>query len=45
MNTPLLASVLQELRERARRSVSGKGWDVVSLRFEAVLREAIGAVV
>jgi glycosyltransferase involved in cell wall biosynthesis len=37
--------VLQELRERARRSVSGKGWDVVSLRFEAVLREAIGAVV
>jgi glycosyltransferase involved in cell wall biosynthesis len=34
---------MHELRERARRSVSGSGWDAVSLRFEAVLREAIGA--
>ena len=34
---------LHELRERARRSVSGLGWGTVSLRFEAVMREAIGA--
>lgn len=32
---------LRSLRERARQSVSACGWDAVSLRFEAVLREAI----
>lgn len=31
------------LRERARQSVSACGWDAISLRFEAVLREAISA--
>lgn len=34
---------LRSLRERARQSVSACGWDAVSLRFEAVLREAISA--
>lgn len=34
--------VLQRLRQRARQSVSACSWDAVSLRFEAVLREAIG---
>jgi hypothetical protein len=31
------------VRQRARQSVSASGWDAVSLRFEAVLREAIDA--
>ncbi len=34
---------MRNLGARARQSVSACGWDAVSLRFEAVLREAIGA--
>jgi glycosyltransferase involved in cell wall biosynthesis len=33
----------RQLRERARQSMLARGWGDVSLRFEAVLREAIGA--
>lgn len=34
---------LRRMRERARQRMSASGWAAVSLRFEAVLREAINA--
>lgn len=33
-----------QMRQRARESVLKRGWNAVSIRFESVLREAIGSI-